>query len=194
MAMEFMNEGAFFGAKVVALIAAFIEQCQLTGVYNAVVYMTSSNQYLSPTSTLKVKLEKALPICYNACVIVEKPETLMNYLQKFDIYKHCNDQRGKEPRINMVFSNRANGIDQSFMSNVNAHMTFHNFVKKFAFQKHGKSLQSLRIAYNGCRVYISSCGKKSLRQLGMKDDDVVVVEDVGPHTNGSSTRNLTNQK
>jgi len=63
-------------------------------------------------------------------------------------------------------------------------MTLTHFIKKHAVEKHGKSLQSLRIAYNGCRVFLSSCGKSSLRQLGMKDNDVVIVEDV---SNSAST-------
>jgi len=188
-ATELMEEGAFFEAKATVLAAAFVEQCQVTGVYESVACF-SSEEYLCPTSTLREKLENTLPICYDRCAVVEDADVLMNYLQKLDMYKHCNELRGKEPRINMVYSNRVDGIDQPGMINVNSHITFQHFVKKYSVQKKGNSLQSLRIARNGFVVFISSSGKKTLHQLGMKDDDILVFEDQA--NKRSSTRNITN--
>jgi len=190
-ATEFMEEGAIFEAKATVLAAAFVEQCQVTGVYESMAYF-SSEEYLDPTLTLKQKLENSLPICCDRCAVVENADVLINYLQNLDMYKHCNELRGKEPRINMVYSNRVDGIDQPGMVNVNSRMTFQHFVKKFSVQKEGNSLQSLRIARNGYVVFISSSGKKTLHQLGMKDDDILVFEDQA--NKRSSTKDTTNSK
>ena len=148
----------------------------MTGVYESVACFLSE-EYLCPTSTLREKLKNTLPICHDRCAVVEDADVQMNHLQKLNMYKHCNELRGKKSCINIVYSNRVDGIDQPGTINVNLHIPFQHFVKKYSIQKKETSLQSLWLARNGFVVFISSGGKEILHQLRMKDDDILVFED-----------------
>ena len=73
-----------------------------------------------------------MPLINHRSYISKETDKLLDFLGKMDINRHCNELRGIEPRISMVFSNRFLGKDAPFMTNANSYMSFNHFVKKNA--------------------------------------------------------------
>ena len=170
MAMEFEEKDSFLATTI--LVQAFIEQCRINGAYNVVVSFCGGQLSAQDIA----KWQQTSPVIAQQCKAVEEADSLRDHLQTFDMYTHCNKLADMEPRINLVFSNRSNGVDSAMMANVNGHITFYRLVKKFATPEHRKNLHTLQVIYNNSRAHLNSCGKLSLCKLGVKDEAVVVVE------------------
>lgn len=76
------------------------------------------------------------------------------------------------------------------MTNINLHMKFNHFAKKFA----EKPLHSLRIGHNDHLLFLTCIGKRTLGQLGIEDKDVIIFEDVSALNATSSSKQTKAQK
>lgn len=98
-----------------------------------------------------------------------------------DDWKSSPNTRSKLPQkesdgalIQLVLLDKTNGGEQSF--DVPSSLTLKNVFTDYA-EKRDTSLRSLRFSFRGKPLFLSQCAKKCPDELGMKDQDIILVHD-----------------
>eukprot|EP00985_Skeletonema_marinoi_P031260 scaffold37305_cov146-Skeletonema_marinoi.AAC.5 len=94
---------------------------------------------------------------------------MKNHLEQLDLSELKDEVAAAESTITLNVNDGHTQTEMKFNELINL-----NTVLKLSIEKKQKSI---RLKHNGARVFLSSAGRKSLRQLGMEDNDVLEIED-----------------
>jgi len=210
IAYEYYNIGAYDNAKSLALCGAFFNQAQRYGETPIEKMMSmhikdESNPTEMPlyniglqaikkdTSTIRY-LHKVLPLKYQSVMGFESHTQQSPGRQYTDIIasdwngtsnsnraKHQNE-KNDDTEIVIVLSNKDDETEhpKSIKMNTTLKSLFNSYADLC-----GVSLRSLRFAYNGSNIFLSSAGQKTPLDMGMKHMDTIIVS----NNNASSPKN-----
>lgn len=155
-----------WGAKVLILTAYLIYQSKTEPPDEIV---TIVKECFDDGDVDEGHLAQELPWCFDGYNAVKSVDGMKNHLENLDLSELKHEVAAVEPTITLVVKEGHSQTEIKFNSLINL-----NTVLKLAV---GKKQKIARVKHNGERVFLSSAGRKTIRQLGMVDNDVLEVED-----------------
>eukprot|EP00984_Skeletonema_dohrnii_P012167 scaffold4911_cov72-Skeletonema_dohrnii-CCMP3373.AAC.1 len=152
----------FWGAKVLVLTAYLICESRMKNAKEIVECFKAGGEVDED------KLAEHLPWCYEAYNAVNSVDGMKNFLEQLDLSELKDEVAAAESTITLNIKDGHTKTEMKFNELINL-----NTVLKLSIEKKQKSI---RLKHNGARVFLSSAGRKSLRQLGMEDNDVLEIE------------------
>jgi hypothetical protein len=155
----------FWGAKVLILTAYLIYQSMIIDAKDIFAIV---NNCFESDEVDEVQLSHQLPWCHEGYKTTASPEIMKNHLEQLVLSELKDAVASAEPTIALTVMKDGH----SEQLRVNSLVNLNTALKLF-----GNNDKSLRLKHNGARVFFSSAGRKTLCQLGMKDDDILEIED-----------------
>jgi len=152
----------FWGAKVLVLTAYLICESKMTNAKEIVECFKAGGEVDED------KLAEHLPWCYEGYNVVKSVDGMKKFLEQLDLSELKDEVAAAESTITLNVKDGHTQTEMKFNELINL-----NTVLKLSIEKKQKSI---RLKHNGARVFLSSAGRKSLRQLGMEDNDVLEIE------------------
>jgi len=152
----------FWGAKVLVLTAYMICESKMTNAKEIVECFKAGGEVDED------KLAQHLPWCSEGYNVVKSVDEMKNHLEQLDLSELKDEVAAAESTITLNVNDGHTQTEMKFNELINL-----NTVLKLSIEKKQKSI---RLKHNGARVFLSSAGRKSLRQLGMEDNDVLEIE------------------
>jgi len=200
LALEYFNIGAYANAKVCTLCGAFFKQCQSPDTPIDRMKTMRIEEDMNPVElphffqgikasrdqlATSAYLQRVLPIKYTKMLGLTKHTKNSPGMQYCDIVgmdwngdakpKRRQAASNDHTEISVVFrSDDGSSKDEVLVVKVKRSDVMKNLVSQFA-ETTGASLRSLRFSYHGSTLFLSSVGKKSIDQIGLKDNDVIEV-------------------
>jgi len=203
-ALLYLKLGLLNEARALTINGAFIHECITSSIEHVVEVIASNdtkdskmlqlsrcaegiNATVSPEK-MESFIQQYLPPDYQKTMTtfasLSSRTEVMGYVNQIsdDFHstsKKCPSQlpkvEGTEIRLNFVNGDAAEGGEQVALAILSCSL-LKPVISNYA-EERGVSLRSLRFSYNGKTLFLSQIGKKTPEELGMQDDDVIVVHD-----------------
>lgn len=199
LAYEYLRVGAYENAKALTLCGAFFKQTQCVNTpFDKMLTMPIKDErnptelplYYQGVQAVKDEisnscyLKRALQLKYQRIMGIESHNQVTPGKQYTDLI--ANDWNGKSnskkskhqqekndnTEITIVLSNRDDATEHN--QNIKMDATLKSLFNGYA-DLCGVSLRSLRFAYNGSTLFLSSIGQKTPLDMGMKHMDTIIV-------------------
>ena len=167
---------AMHEVKKFILSTFFLKQCKVTELNDIVqiVNKLSDDDNLETSSNNEKKLKEALPFCYQGCLATKSTDAMKQYIQNLDRKEQFIELARAEPFITITISNKCDGTN--IKKKINSLVTLNYLVNSLTESVTSTCL--LRITHNGRPIVLSSSGKKSLAKIGLKNNDVLQMEEL----------------
>ena len=162
MAKTNLEMNDYWGAKILILAAYLLYQSKIVSTKDIVALVKDKAE--------EDQLLEQLPWCYKAIQATSSPEEIKIHLNQLDLEELSAEVSNEEPMITLNVTKEGTA-EKKLQINSLVNL---NTALKLSLGKHEKNI---RLKHNGERVFLSSSGKKTLRQLGFGDEDVLEVED-----------------
>jgi len=213
LAYEYFNVGAYENAKALTLCGAFFQQCQCDETPIEKIMTMPIKDESNPTElplyyqgvqaikndiTNSCYLKRVLPLKYQRIMGFEShtqntPGQAYVDLISNDWNGSSNSKKDKRQKensdsteITIVFSNKDDVTEHK--KSIKMDTTLKSLFNGYA-DLCGASLRSLRFAFNGSNLFLSSVGQKTPLDMGMKHMDVIIVSN-----NKTSNPNRKNEQ
>ena len=161
----YLSVDDFWGAKVLVSTAYLIYQSKLTNAKE--IFSIVKECFKTDGEIDEDRLANELPFCFEGYKAVESVES-MKSLEQLDLPKLKEEVSTAESTVTLVVKDGNTQTDMTFNSLINLNTLLNLSI--------GKKQKIIRLKHNGSRVFLSSAGRKTLRQLGMADNDVLEIE------------------
>lgn len=155
-----------WGAKVLILTAYLIYQSKITNAKDIVAIV---NDCFESEEVDEDRLSHQLPWCHLSYKATVSPDIMKSHMEQLNLSELKDAVASAEPTITLkvMKDGHTEKLEINSLVNLNTALKL--------IGMHQKS--SIRLKHNGERVFLSSAGRKTLCQLGMKDDDIIEIED-----------------
>ena len=155
----------YWGSKVLVLTGYLICQAKVCAAKEIV---TIVKECCNSEEVDEEQLSRQLPFCHEGFLATKSVDEMKRHLKHLDFSELADLEAKITLNVNMLFEGTQTEMTFNALINLNTALQL----------SLGKNhCRSIRLKHNGSRVFLSSAGKKTLSQLGMKDNDVLEIED-----------------
>ncbi|KAL7553619.1 hypothetical protein ACHAWF_016923 [Thalassiosira exigua] len=177
-----LDVGDDSGAKIFIMSSGLIQQSRLMHIEDIFKVTLGDGK-----SDLDDEKFRTLTFYHRACEAVKSLDSMKQYLNDLDPVELENELRNAEPQILIVFSNTTDGSKEVVQVNPLIKLkTLVNTILVSVYSgeddgrlvNHKAFAKTLRISFNGKRLFLSSYGKKRISELGIIQGSKIIVEEI----------------